>query len=247
MNQRDNPLFSLLFNIIIPVVILNKGADFFNFLDSSQTALLVLLCALAFPVLYGSYDLIKHKKTNLLAGFGVVNVLLTGGLALLNMSGIWFAVKEAAFPLLLALFVLGSAYTQKPFFEQLVMHSSLLNWKAIEQHTPLDVLKPQLKKLFKQSTVWFSYSFFMSAVLNFVLAVYIFSDLNPGLSDESSKIILNKKIADMTWLGFVIIGLPCGLFAVGIFWRFLKQLSSLTKLPIEELLPSGAGKKKPKA
>ena len=82
----------------------------------------------------------------------------------------------------------------------------------------------------------FSFSFFISALLNFVLAIYIFSPETGDLSPIDQKIILNKKIADMTYLGFIVIGLPMTAFALGVFWWFLKRLSQAVKLPVEQIL-----------
>ncbi len=245
--NQEHPFISLLFNIFIPVIILNKGHRVFG-MEFSATS--VLLVALALPVSYGAWDWYQNKRKNLVAGFGIINVLFTGGLALLKVKGIWFAVKEAGFPFLIGVFVLISAYIKKPFFERLIMHSHLLNWTLIESQitktqNPL-ILKDKLKMLFTKSTILFSYSFFMSAVMNFILAIYIFTDSPTSVSSTESNIILNKKIADMTWLGFVVIGLPLTIFTMGIFWWFLKKLSRITDLSIEQLLPSNLKKPEPK-
>ncbi len=192
-----------------------------------------LLLALAFPLFYGLFDLFKHKRKNFIALLGALNVCFTGGFALLSLSGIWFAVKEALFPLLIGLFVLFSAYTGKNFFEYLI-RSMPLNWTLIEEKIQALSSASALKALFQKATVWFSFSFFVSAVLNFLLALYIFADKGTGKPDSLE---MNQKIADMTWLGFVVIGLPLTLFSVFVFWRFLRGLSRLTGLSLEQILP----------
>ena len=245
-SKPEHPFISLVFNIVIPVLILNKGHSVFGIEFSATT---VLLVALALPVSYGAWDWYQNKRKNLVAAFGIINVLFTGGLALLKVKGIWFAVKEAGFPFLIGVFVLISAYIKKPFFERLVTHSPLLNWQLIEskitQAQNTLMLKNKLKMLFIKATILFSYSFFISAVLNFILAIYIFTDSPPDVSSAESNIILNKKIADMTWLGFVVIGLPLTVFTMGIFWWFLKKLSYITGLSIEQLLPKSDTPAKP--
>ena len=233
MNQRENPLFNLLFNILIPVVILNKGHS----LLGNNKGVLILLLALAFPLFYGFFDFIKNKRKNIVSVFGTLNVLFTGGLALYKLDGIWFAVKEAAFPLLLGVFVAVSAYTKKNFFEYLIRHSHLFKWNLIEEKTKALSSINHLKTLFKKATLMFSTSFFISAVLNFILALYIFSEkTTEGISSIEKEILLNQKIADMTWLGFVVIGLPMTVFAIGIFWWFLKQLTKITHLSMEQII-----------
>ena len=79
-----------------------------------------------------------------------------------------------------------------------------LKWDLIEEKTKTHSSPKALKALFKKATIWFSLSFFVSAILNFALALFIFKE-----SAED----MNKKIADMTWLGFVVIGLPLTLFS----------------------------------
>ena len=252
MKQKpENPFFNIAFNILIPVVILNKGHLWF----SKNADIVALLLALAFPLAYGLFDLFKNKRKNLISVLGALNVCFTGGFALFHLSGIWFAIKEALFPLLIGMFVLISAYTKKNFFESLMRHCPL-NWHLIEEKTQSS--KGTLKALFKKATIWFSLSFFVSAILNFILAMFIFSDsadINPtgsvkGAADEvfsfyredkdqeiSSQTNINKKIADMTWMGFLVIGLPLTLFSAFIFWRFLKGLCQLTNLSIEQIFP----------
>ena len=234
--QKENPFFNLLFNILIPVLILNKGHLFLQDNAGAQ----VLIIALLFPVFYGLFDLLKNKRKNIISLFGVLNVLLTGGFALYKLSGIWFAVKEATFPLLIGVFVLGSAYTKKNLFEYLIRSSSLLQWDRVDEKIQAFSATYQLKKLFKQSTILFSISFFISAILNFVLAMYIFSKdpVNTSGTEvaNTAEVILNQKIADITWLGFLVIGVPMTFFAVGIFWRFLKRLSQLTGFSTDDLL-----------
>lgn len=233
MRQQENPFFNLLFNILIPIVILNKG----HLLFGNQSGVLALVLALLFPLFYGLFDFFKNKRKNIISAFGILNVLFTGGLALYKLDGIWFAVKEAGFPLLIGIFIFISAYTKKNFFEYLTRSSHLLRWDLLEETGHISSSKNSFKKLFKKSTIMFSVSFFISAILNFILALYIFSEKGMAeISPEKKEIILNQKIADMTWLGFLVIGLPMTAFAIGIFWWFLKQLTKITGLPLEKIL-----------
>jgi hypothetical protein len=92
-NDKENPLINLLFNIVLPALILSKL--------SSETRLgpfWGFIVALSIPLLYGIYDFAKRSKTNLISVLGFISILLTGGLGLLKVDGFWFAVKEAAIP-----------------------------------------------------------------------------------------------------------------------------------------------------
>ena len=65
-----------------------------------------LLVALVFPIGYGIYDLIQRKKTNFLSILGFISVLCSGGLALAQVGGFWFAVKDALLPTIIGVAVL---------------------------------------------------------------------------------------------------------------------------------------------
>ena len=229
--QQENPFFNILFNIVIPVIILNKGTAWFG----NQSGLQTLFIALAFPITFGIYEWFKHKRKSLLSGLGILNVLLTGGLAVLKTDGLWFAFKEAAFPLLIGLFIGFSAFTKKPFFRYLIKHSQIFNWDLIRSVLTTSQSQNQLEKLFKKLTLVFSFSFFISALLTFILALYIFSGTN-NLPELEKELVLNKKIADMTWIGFIVIGLPMTFIAAGIFWFFINKLKQLTQLPTKQIL-----------
>jgi len=109
--QQENVFLNILCNIIVPVTILNKGSSWWG----NESGVFTLLLALSFPVAYGLFELLQHQRKSLLSLMGILNVLLTGGLAILKTDGIWFALKEAAFPLLVGIFIGASAFTKKTF------------------------------------------------------------------------------------------------------------------------------------
>ena len=226
-NRRENIFVNISCNILIPVLILNKGHLFF------PSALIGLITALIFPLTYGLWDLLKNKRKNLVSALGLLNVLFTGGLALFKAEGIWFAVKEALFPLLIGVFVLISAYTKKSFFKYMIQQAPIFNWSRILDSS--EHRTQQLNTLFKKSTILLSFSFLLSALMNFILALYIFSPAPAALSESQKEILLNQQIADMTWIGFAVIGLPLTLFSFGVLWYFIKKLSSISQLPIKEM------------
>ncbi len=91
--KKSNPLFEVLFNVIIPSFILMK----FSGEEHLGTAM-ALVVALAFPLVYGGMDLIRNKKFNFISALGFISVLLTGGIGLLELDTRWLALKEALIP-----------------------------------------------------------------------------------------------------------------------------------------------------
>lgn len=227
--QPENGFYNLIFNIVIPVLILNKLGKHIGPLNS-------LILALAFPLAYGAYDLIKRKKTNAFSILGLLNVLLTGGLAVLGLSGIWFAVKEAAFPALVGLFVLGSAFSKRPFIETLFLNPTVMKVDVLEQRLKDHGKQQDFHLHMKQATILLSLSFAFSAVLNFLLARSIFVNIDAGLTAEAQSLILNDQIAKMTTWSMVIIMVPSMIFLGCIFWYLMHGVKKHAGLSMTEIL-----------
>ena len=230
----ENPLFNAGFNIALPVLILSKGQDFFP----AGGALPPLLLAVAIPALYGCRSYLLSGKANALSLLGAIGALLTGGLALIQTEGIYFAIKEGAIPFAIGLAVLGSALFKKPL-GLLFFRSSVFNSKAVFQRLRERGAEKDFERLAVRSTALFSGSFFLSAALNFALGLWIFKDISPALPEGERREILNRQIADMTWAGYALIALPMTLMAALIFWHALRRLRALTGLNLEQILRTG--------
>ncbi|MGZ3769595.1 MAG: VC0807 family protein [Bdellovibrio sp.] len=227
--KKENGFLNLIFNIVLPVFILNKFSKYIG-------ALYALILALAFPLGYGGYDLVKRKKANAFSALGLLNVSVTGGLALLGLSGFWFAVKEAAFPTLVGTFVLGSSFTKKPFIETLFLNPSIMKVDLLEQRLQENGKKQEFHAHLKKATQWLSLSFAFSAVCNFLLARRIFINIDPSLTKEAQSLILNEQIAKMTAWAMGIVMVPSMLFLLIIFWYLMRGVKSYSGLTTNEII-----------
>lgn len=229
VSKKENPLVSLIANVAAPVIVLKQGSEY--------SPLGALLVALMFPLFYGIWSFYQEKRINPISVLGLLNTLFTGGFVLLHLEGIWFALKEALFPLLIGLYVLWSSYTDKPFMKLLLLDSGLLNSDLIE--TRLEEKELPLSKvnlLIKKTTFYFSLTFFVSAILNFVLAVFIFTEIPAGLSETERTIMLNDQVAEMTWMGYVVILIPSLVLLIAVMSYFFSQLGKMTDLKLEQLV-----------
>ena len=77
-DHKPRPLVDLLCSIIIPSLILMKFSG-----DNGLGTSTALIVALAFPLGWGLYELLKYRKFNFIALPGLISVLLTGGIGLL--------------------------------------------------------------------------------------------------------------------------------------------------------------------
>ena len=74
MQKQENSFSHILFSILIPVLILNKGHKYG--LDARAAVVL----ALSFPLFFTLKSLIKSKKVDFISLLGLVNVMISGDL-----------------------------------------------------------------------------------------------------------------------------------------------------------------------
>lgn len=235
-SSNDNNFSNIFINIIIPVLILNKGAKL------GLTAVQALLIALAFPLINGVYSLIKDKKVNFISVLGLANILFSGVLTLLALGGIWFAVKEAIFPLLIGIFVFASSRTKKPFFETMFLNPSIFQLDKLDAALDSEQKKKDFNDLIIKSTQYLSMSFLLSAALNFGLSLYIFTPLSEDLNIEQKQQMLNEQLSHMTAYSMIVILVPTLIFVGFIMYNAFKKTTALTGLKMDDLMVSSSPK-----
>lgn len=230
--KNENVFLNLACNIFAPILILNK-------LSQPLGPAYALLLALAFPLGYGLWDLKTRKKTNYFSILGLVNTLVTGGLALIGVEGLWFAVKEAAFPLLVGILVYFSARSTRPAVQVLFLNPAIFHLEKVQEKIRELNRGTDFDELLKSATRWLAVSFFLSALLNFLLARRIFLPLPPGVSDSERSILLNGQIAEMHQWSFLVILAPSMIFLMTIFFMLTKKIKALTGLADEDIFKMG--------
>ena len=224
MAEKSHPLIDLAVSIIIPSVVLMKLSG-----PEQLGATKALLLALAFPICWGLYELIGHRKKNWIALIGVVSVLLTGGIGLLKIDAGWLAVKEAAVPSVLGIGVLIAHKLGYPVIRKLLFNPSVLDVQRIESE--LD--KRGNRKLFESkldtANYLFAGTFVFSAIMNYVLAVWI-------VKSESGTTAFNEELGRMTLLSYPMIAIPSTIMMLGIFYMIWRIIRKETGLTLEEIM-----------
>jgi hypothetical protein len=228
-SNPNNGFMHILINIILPVYILNKGANW------GLTPTNALFIALALPLGSGIYSIYKNKKMDFISLLGLLNILISGTLSLMALGGIWFAIKEALFPLLIGVFVLFSSFGKNPFFESLFLNPAAFEVDKIQQKITETNRQEDFKNLMKKSTQLLSVSFLMSAFLNFFLALKIFTPLADSLTTEEKQNLLNQQLGQMTMYSLLVILVPSIIFLGAILYYTFKQMTALTGLTANEL------------
>lgn len=192
--KRENPLLSILLNIVIPVIILMRFSG-----DEWLGPMYGLLVALAFPLAYGIFDYSRRRTLNFLPIVGIVGILLTGGIGLLKLDPKWIAVKEGAVPLVIGIVVLGSLKTRFSLLSALL--NQVIDSVAVNAALDARGTRPAYERRLVNATFIVAGSFFLSAVLNYVLARLV-------VVSQPGSTAFNEELGKMTALSFPVISVP---------------------------------------
>ena len=237
--KKENTFLNLGFNLILPILLLNKGKQWFgSYLEPyfENVAIGVLLLAIAFPVGYFIYDYVKRSKYNIFSILGLISVLLTGGIGILEISTEWFAVKEAAIPLLLGIAVLVSLKTPYPLIRTLLYNPELINVNKVHAALVTHDSVSAFERLLVRCTWLLAASFLLSGILNYFLASWIV--VSPSGSDA-----FNSEVSKMMAWSWPVIAIPSMAIMMIALMQLLKGIKSMTGLELEDVLHGAEPKK----
>lgn len=223
-SHKPRPLVDLLISILIPSLILMKLSG-----EANLGADGALVLALAFPLGWGAFELIKYRKFNFIALLGLVSVLLTGGIGLLKLDSQWLAIKEAAVPGLIGIVVLVSTRTRHPLIRSMLLNKNVLNVDKIHQRLAQGGHLELFDKRLMTATYWLSGTFFFSSAMNYVLAKWIV--VSPSGSEA-----FNAELGRMNLLSYPMIAIPSMIMLMAIFYYLWRTIHGLTGLKLEEIM-----------
>jgi hypothetical protein len=224
--KRENLLLNLIFNIALPTAVLTWL--------SGEKALGVawgLVVALAFPAGYFVYDFVQRRQANFISIIGFTSVLLTGGLGLMKVGPMGFAIKEAALPLLIGAFVLISQGTKRPLVKTILLNDQILDLPRVDAALEQRGNRAGLELLLKRASYALAGSFVISSVLNFGLARYV-------LKSPPATEAFNAELARMQVLNWPVIALPTMAILMVILWKLIGGIGKLTGLTTDEIFRS---------
>jgi hypothetical protein len=227
INQKENPFVSIAINILIPAFIL-----FYLSNDEYLGSKIGFVVALSFPFFYGLYDFMQRRKINLIAALGLINVLLTGGIGLLEIDNHWLAVKEATIPALIGLAVLASVKTRYPLIKTLFYNDLIVDTAKVEHELEARSNKSAFDALVVRATMILSSSFLVSSVLNYILAKIIVVSA-PGSAEY------NQELGKLTLMSYPVIVIPSMIVMGFAFWYLYKGIKKLTDLDAEAIFKTG--------
>lgn len=221
--SKGGVLTNLLFNIVIPAVILSKFSS-----EEYLGPVYSIVVALSFPIAFGVKDYYKERKANFFSVLGVISVVLTGGMSLLQLDPQYIAIKEAAIPAAFGIATLISLRTRYPLIKTFLYNDQIMQVDkvagALKQHGNFEA--------FERKLVVASYmvagSFFLSSVLNYLLAKMVLVS-PPGTTEFS------EELGKMTALSFPVIAVPSTLVLMAALWYLISQIRKLSHLEFEDI------------
>lgn len=221
--RPENLVLNLICNIAVPTLILMKFSS-----DKWLGPVAGLIVALAFPFGYGVWDFAKRREMNLFSIIGFVSVLLSGGLGLLKVGGIWFAVKDAAIPLVMGVAVLLSLRSKRPLVRTVLLNDQIIDVGRVEAALDARGERPAFDRLLVQASYGLAASFVMVAVLHFGV-VYTVLRSPPGTE------AFNNELGRVHMLSLVVVALPSMASLMLVLWRVIKGIERLTGLDGEAI------------
>ena len=230
--QKENTILNLGFNIILPILFLNKGKQWFGrYLESyfDNMAVGVLVVAITFPVAYFIYDYFKRSKYNIFSILGLISVLLTGGIGILEIPSQWLAVKEAAIPLLIGLAVLISLKTPYPLIRTLLYNPEFIDVEKVQSALVAHNSETAFDRLLHRSTWLLASSFLLSGALNYFLARWIV--VSPSGTDA-----FNLEVSKMMAWSWPVIAIPSMAIMMYTLMKLLSGIKKMTGLELDDVL-----------
>lgn len=224
--KKESLVANLICNIALPTLILTKLSG-----DRWLGPVAGLVLALAFPLGYGLYDYQQRRRANFISIAGFASVLLTGGLGLLKAGGIWFALKDAAVPLVMGVGVMVSLRSKTPVVQEIFFNDQLMDVPRVEAALAERGGQEGFRRLLVTASLWLGGAFVISAGLNFCLARYLLKS-PPGTPQ------FNAELGRMHLLSWPVIVLPSMVVMMIAFWRLMTGLKQLTGLTLDEIFQS---------
>ena len=230
--KKENTILNLGFNIILPILFLNKGRQWFgSYLEPffDNVAIGVLLVAISFPVAYFFYDYLRRSKYNVFSILGLISVLLTGGIGILEIPTEWLAVKEAAIPILIGLAVLISLKTPYPLIRTLLYNPDFIDIKKVQAALASHNSESAFDHLLQRSTWLLASSFLLSGILNYFLTRWIV--VSPSGTDA-----FNSEVSKMMAWSWPIIAIPSMAIMMYTLMKLLSGIKEMTGLELDDVL-----------
>lgn len=214
-----------LVNIFLPVVILLTLSD-----DSRLGPLPALLLAVGIPATYGTWNLLRTRKVNASSILGIISVLMTGLIAVLELDTDLFSVKEAVIPAGFAAILLISNRMSFPVVK--LLFDMVQRRDRVEQTVAkLGQERAYRAHIERSGTIW-AVIMFLSAVMKFTLSSLI-------MSADAGTQEFNRQLATYELVQIPTSMLVTMVLILSLIYYIAKGTGSIIGLPPSEVLRGG--------
>lgn len=221
--KASGMLANLAFNIIIPTLILTKLSS-----NDYLGPVYSIVVALSFPIIYGLRDYAKSRKANFFSILGIISVVLTGGMSLLQLDPQYIAIKEAAIPAIFGLVTIYSVRTSYPLVKTFLYNDQILQIGKVQSALLAYNNELNFEAKLTNASYMVAGSFFLSSALNYILAKVV-------LVSQPGTVEFTEELGKMTALSFPIIAVPSTLVLMGTLFYLLRHIQKLTHLKLEDI------------
>ncbi|MBX2797416.1 MAG: hypothetical protein KTR31_07110 [Myxococcales bacterium] len=189
-----------------------------------------LVVALAPPLLWGVFVMVRDRSVSALAVISVVSVTLTGGVGLLQLDPTWFAVKEGAVGMLLGGLVMATAPTRHAMIP--VLLDKLVDTERLQGALRQAGQPDAYVEAGRRATIQAGLLMLASGVASFGLARWI-------VRSAAGTEAFGDELGRFTLLSFPVIGLPTTLAMVWVLERLLRRVEDASSLDRDDFLKVG--------
>ncbi|MCA1963453.1 MAG: hypothetical protein LDL31_05865 [Prosthecobacter sp.] len=226
--EPPHPMMDLLLTVILPSVVLESLSK-----PERLGPAWALVVALLMPAGFGIWCVMQKRGLNFFSILGLVAVIITGGLGLLNLNAVWFAVKEAAFPIFLGLAFPLSFHFGKPLVTELLLNPQVINHGMLNAALEVGDRRARFQALMARASWALAGTMMLSAIANAALVLYYLQGTEPGTEAYT------KAIGRQNWVGFIVIGVPMLAATVALLMWLLRRIEQLTGLERADLMSPG--------
>jgi len=214
----------LIINIIIPVLVLRRLSG-----DDQLGPVWALVLALSFPLAAGIYEFARDKKVGLVPAIGFISILLTGGIALLQLPKEYIAIKEALVPLGFGVAVLLSTFSKRPLIRTFIYNDMFMRTDLVADEVQKRGRESDFDGLMVKATWILASSFLLSSILNYALAKWII--VSPTGTPE-----FNEELGTMTLLSYPVIVVPSMILMFYAMYFVISRILKMTELSLEDIM-----------
>lgn len=227
-SKQPHPLGDLLLTVVLPSLVLEYLSK-----PEKLGPAWALVVALLMPLGFGVWCFMQKRGLNFFSVFGLIAVIVTGGLGLLKLDPVWFAAKEAAFPMFLGLAFPLSFRWGRPLVSELLLNPQVINVPLINKSLDTPEKMLGFQALMSRASWGMALTMLGSAVANFALAWYLLNGKLPGSEDYT------KAIGRLNWVSFIVIGIPLVAATMALLFWMMRGISTLTGLERDDFMNGG--------